>query len=227
MGEGGMQLRWGVAVLAMGAIALGASSVSAQPVRVDVDPSIIQDSPVLQRWLVSPPDLLNDIYYAPIFGTKLRVGLMSRDNRLGLDLGIEDLFIGASPVTLSGSYQTLFPTPESSFDLKARYYVLPLGSYVNIAPQVGYRQVNALNERSVSGVEVGLQGILVLSPRSADLRFSHGFTNFATNAELSVTAVTASYALGRNFWLGSKIEWRRSPLQSDSRVGIMLEINLP
>ncbi len=227
MGEGVMQLRWGMAILAMGAIALGGRCVSAQPVKVDVDPRLIQDSPVLQRWLVNPPDLLSDIYYAPIFGTKLRVGGISRDNRLGLDLGIEDVFIGSSPVTLSGSYQTLFPTLESSFDLKARYYVLPLGSYFNIAPQVGYRQLNALDARSVSGVEVGLQGILVLSPRSADLRFSHGFTNFATDSELSITAVTASYALGRNLWVGSKIEWRRSPIQSDSRVGIMLEINLP
>jgi len=222
-----MQLWWGVGILAIGAIAVGERAIFAQPVRVDVDPQVIQDSPVLQRWLVSPPDLLQDIYYAPIFDTKFRVGMISRNNRLGLDVGIEDVFIASSPVTLSASYQTLFPTPESSFDLKARYYLLPLGYYVNIAPQVGYRQVNALDARSVSGLEVGLQGILVLSPRSADLRFSHGFTNFATDSELSVTAVTASYALGRSLWVGSKIEWRRSPIQSDSRVGIMLEINLP
>jgi hypothetical protein len=72
-----------------------------------------------------------------------------------------------------------------------------------------------------------VQGILAFSPRSADLRLSHGFTNFATDTELSVTALSASYALGRHVWLGSKIEWRRSPIQSDSRVGITLEISLP
>ncbi len=219
-------MRWRVAMLIL-CLAGWSGSVGAEPVRLDVDPRIIQDSPVLQRWLNQPPDLLQDIYHTPTFSPKLRAGVIARDNRLGLDVGIEDLFLGASPITLSGSYQTLFPTPESSFDLKARYYVLPLGSYWNIAPQVGYRQFNSFEQRSLSGLEVGLQGMLVLSPRSADLRLSHGFTNFATDSELSVTALSASYALGRHVWLGSKIEWRRSPLQSDSRVGITLEINLP
>lgn len=219
-------MRLWVGVVSLGVIG-GCGSVWAEPVRLDIDPQIIQNSPVLQRWLTNPPDLLRDIYHTPSFGTKLRAGIISRDNRLGLELGVEDLFVGASPVTVSGSYQTLFPTSESSFDLKVRYYILPLGSYVNIAPQVGYRQFTAVGQPSISGLEIGVQGILVFSPRSADLRLSHGFTNFATDTELSVTALSASYALGRHVWLGSKIEWRRSPIQSDSRVGITLEISLP
>jgi hypothetical protein len=215
-------------VLGGGGLFFGSQvAVWAVPVQVEVDPQVIQNSPVLQRWLTNPPDLLEDIYNYPSFGTKLRLGIISRDDRLGLDVGAEDIFIGQSPFTLSASYQTLFPTPESSFDVKSRYYIFPLGSYFNLAPQLGYRQFNSLDDRSLSGIEVGVQGILVLSPRSADLRLSHGFTNFATNSELSVTALTASYALGRNFWLGSKIEWRRSPLQSDSRAGIFFELSLP
>lgn len=194
---------------------------------IDVDRQIMESSPVLRRWLMNPPDLLQDIYDAPNFATKIQLGLVSRDNSLGLDVGIQDVFVGNSPVTLSGSYQTLFPSAESSYELQGRYYLFPLGSYFNVAPQIGYRQVRTITNRSIEGVEVGLQGILVLSPRSADLRLSHGFTNIGTDSELSVTALSASYALTRQLWLNSKIEWRRSSLQSDSRVGIQLEFSLP
>ncbi|MFN3927378.1 MAG: hypothetical protein ACK4QL_08655 [Pseudanabaenaceae cyanobacterium] len=214
----------GVGLIA-GVWCVGQNPLGATP--IDIDPRVIEGSSVLQRWLNNPPDLLEDIYNYPSFSTKFRLGFISRDNRLGLDIGAEDIFLGRSPLTISGSYQTLLPTPEASWDIKARYYLLPLGSYWNVAPQVGYRQVNTAEGRSLAGLEVGLQAVLALSPRSSDLRISHSFTNLGTDQELSVTALTASYALGRHFWLGSTIEWRRSPLQSDSRVGFSLQWSLP
>jgi hypothetical protein len=214
-------------IMALTTVGLGVWSIAPTAIANPVDRQIIESSPVLQRWLVNPPDLLQDIYNTPNFATKLQFGLVSRDNFLGLHVGIQDVFWGQSPVTLSGSYQSLFPTAESSYELQGRYYLFSLGSYMNIAPQIGYRHLRSINDRSIEGVEVGLQGILVLSPRSADLRLSHGFTNIGTDSELSVTALSASYALTRQLWLNSKIEWRRSVLQSDSRVGIQLEFSLP
>ncbi len=183
----------------------------------------IENSPVLQRWLANPPDLLYDIYNNPSFNTKLRLGLTSRDNSLGVEVGVDDVFIGKTPITVSAGYQKEFSGRESSFDTNLRYYVLPLGSYFNVAPQIGYRQFNIQEHESISGVDVGLQGILVLSPRSADIRLGHTFTSPGSNNEASITTLSASYAITKRLRLGSNIQWRRSPIRYDSRVGFVLE----
>jgi hypothetical protein len=190
---------------------------------LNLDREVIESSPVLQRWLANPPDVLYDIYNTPSFNTKLRLGVTSRDNSIGLDVGIEDAFIGKTPLTLSGGYQQEFSGKESSWDANIRYYMLPLGSYYNFAPQVGYRQLNLYGQPSTSGLDLGLQGILVLSPRSADLKLSHTFTDPGGNNETSTTSVFASYAISRQWRLGSNIQWRRSPSRSDTRVGFVLE----
>jgi hypothetical protein len=103
---------------------------------------------------------------------------------------------------------------------------LPLGSYWNVAPIVGYRQFNQLDRPQISGVDVGLLGILVLSPNNSDLRLSHTFTSPSNNLEMSTTALSTSYAITKNLRLGTKIEWRRSPLIYDSRVGFLFELAL-
>jgi hypothetical protein len=180
----------------------------------------------LQRWLEKPPDLLEDIYHTPSFNTKLRVGLTSRNNSFGVEAGVEDLFVGQSPLTVSGSYQNEFSGRESELQANFRYYVLPLGSYWNVAPIVGYRQFNQLDRPQISGVDVGLLGILVLSPNNSDLRLSHTFTSPSNNLEMSTTALSTSYAITKNLRLGTKIEWRRSPLIYDSRVGFLFELAL-
>jgi hypothetical protein len=203
---------------------------SAEPLSLPVasedltlDRETIESSPVLQRWLADPPDILYDIYNTPSFNTKLRLGITSRDNSLGFDLGVEDAFIGKTPLALSGSYQQEFSGRESSWDANLRYYLFPLGSYYNVAPQVGYRQLNLFEQPNTSGLDLGIQGIIVLSPRSADLKLSHTFTNPGGNNETSITSISTSYAITRNWRLGSNIQWRRSPVRNDSRVGFVLE----
>lgn len=193
---------------------------------LEIDRQVIESSPVLQRWLDKPPDLLEDIYNTPSFNTKLGISLTSRNNSLGVEAGVEDLFVGQSPLTLSGRYQTEFSGRESELQANFRYYVLPLGSYWNIAPIVGYRQFNQLDRPQISGLDLGLQGILVLSPHSSDLRLSHTFTSPSGNLEMSTTALSTSYAITNNLRFGTKIEWRRSPLIYDSRVGFLFELAL-
>ncbi|MEE3715154.1 hypothetical protein V2H45_00180 [Tumidithrix elongata RA019] len=191
-----------------------------------VNQEVIDSSPVLRRWLTNPPDLLDDIYNSPSFDPTLRVGITSRDNNLGVDVGIDNLLVGQTRLAASASYQSEFSGKESGFDANLRYYILPLGSYFNIAPQVGFRQLNVTDRPTISGVDLGLQGILVLSPHSADLRLGQTFTAPGSNVELSITSLSASYALTKQIRLGSKIEWRRSPIFNDSRVGFVLEFNL-
>jgi hypothetical protein len=193
---------------------------------LEIDRQIIDRSPVLQRWLNSPPDLLDDIYNSPSFDSKLRIGITSRNHSLGLELGIEDIFIGKLPVTFNANVQTELSGRESEINANFRYYLLPLGSYWNVAPVVGYRQFNQFERPQISGLDVGLQGILVLSPQSSDLRLSHIFTSPQGNLEMSTTTLSSSYALTNSLRLGTKIEWRRSPLIYDSRVGFLLELAL-
>lgn len=193
---------------------------------LEIDRQVIESSPVLRRWLENPPDLLDDIYNLPSFDTRLRVGFTSRNNSLGVEAGVEDLFVGRSPLTVSGSYQNEFSGRESEIQANIRYYVLPLGSHWNFSPIVGYRQFNQQDRPQISGLDVGLQGILVLSPHSSDLRLSHTFNSPNSNLEMSTTTLSTSYAVTNNLRLGTKIEWRRSPLIYDSRIGFLLELAL-
>jgi len=193
---------------------------------LEIDRQIIDRSPVLQRWLNSPPDLLDDIYNSPSFDSKLRIGITSRNHSLGLELGVEDIFIGKLPVTFNANVQAELSGRESEINANFRYYLLPLGSYWNVAPVVGYRQFNQFERPQISGLDVGVQGILVLSPQSSDLRLSHTFTSPQSNLEMSITTLSSSYALTNNLRLGTKIEWRRSPIIYDSRVGFLLELAL-
>jgi hypothetical protein len=192
---------------------------------LEIDRQIVDSSPVLRRWLQQPPDLLEDIYHTPSFNTKIRVGISSRNNHLGVEAGIEDQFVGHSPLTISGSYQTEFSGRESEFQVNLRYYILPLGSYWNVSPIVGYRQFNQADRPQISGLDLGLQGILVLSPHSSDLRLSHTFTAHS-DREMSITALSSSYAITNNLRLATKIEWRRSPFIDDGRLGFLLELAL-
>jgi len=204
----------------------GDAQVAKQANDLEIDRQVIDSSPVLRRWLERPPDLLEDIYNTPSFNTKIRMGITSRNNSLGVEAGIEDLFVGQSPLTVSGSYQTEFSGLESQFQANLRYYMLPLGSYWNISPIVGYRQFNQLHHPQISGLDLGLQGILVLSPHSSDLRLSHTFTAPNSDLEMSITTLSTSYAITNNLRLGTKVEWRRSPLFYDSRVDFLLELAL-
>lgn len=226
-----MAKNWAIAIAAfvyfgISAAAYGDTKMSQRAKELEIDRQVIESSPVLRRWLNKSPDLLDDIYNVPSFDSKLRVGITSRDNSLGLEAGFEDIFVGQSPLTVNGSYQTEFSGRESEVQANLRYYILPLGSYWNIAPIIGYRQFNQLDRPQISGLDVGLQGILVLSPHSSDIRLSHTFTSPNGNLELSTTTLSTSYAISNNLRLGTKIEWRRSPLIYDSRIGILLELLL-
>ncbi len=227
-----MNRNWAIAIAAISYLSISSAAygddfkMSRRANDLEIDRQMIETSPVLRRWLDNPPDLLDDIYNLPSFNTKVRVGVTSRNNSLGVEAGVEDLFVGKSPLTFNGSYQTEFSGRESDLQANIRYYVLPLGSYWNLSPIVGYRQFNQLDLPQISGLDLGLQGILVLSPHSSDLRLSHTFTAPNSNLELSTTTLSSSYAITNNLRLGTKIEWRRSPLMNDSRIGFLLELAL-
>jgi len=221
-----MNLKAGICLLSASLLGLVFSArAMADSKDLKLNKEIIDNSPVLQRWLVAPPDILFDIYNSPSFTSKVRLGITSRDQSLGFELGVSDIFLGSSPITVSANYQQEFSGLESNLNADLKYYLLPLGGYFNIAPQVGYRSIEFFGN-NVSGVDVGIMGILILSPRSADLRLSHTFTSPQSDRETSITTLSTSYALSNRLNLGSNIQWRRSPVRSDSRVGFYLELRL-
>ncbi len=205
-----------------GAIALGIGiGVGPAYSAPEIEPLWVEQSPVLQRWLVNPPNVLADIYQEPSFRTKLRLGVQGRD-RLGWDIALEDAWLGDSAFTVSAGYQRDFSGPEQDLHAGVRYYLRPRGSYWNLAPHVGYRHWEH-PAGATHGWEVGFQTVLALSPRSADLRLSQLWAAPGTATETGTTQLSASYALSRHLWVRSHLQWRRSPQQADSRAGFALE----
>lgn len=194
--------------------------------QLDLKPEIIETSPVLQRWLREVPNVLEEIRNDPSFRTRLRLGYSqfpSTGQAAGFNVGVEDVFIGRTGLTVSGDYQRSFNGNREAYGADLRYYVLPLGSYVNIAPQVGYRNLTTGNF-STDGVNVGARLMLALSRTgAADVSLTQSFVSPGSNEEVGITTLSVGYAVTRNLRLSTDIQKQNSREEKDSRVGIVLE----
>lgn len=193
---------------------------------LDLSPEIIENSPVLQRWLRQVPNVLDEIRNDPSFRTRLRLGYShfpSTNGASGFNVGVEDVFLGRTGLTVSGDYHRSFNGKRESFGADLRYYVLPLGSYVNIAPQVGYRNLTTGNY-STDGVNVGARLMLALSRTgAADISLTQSFVSPGSRDEVGMTTLSFGYAVTRNLRLSTDIQKQNSREDKDSRVGIVLE----
>ncbi|WP_227873519.1 hypothetical protein [Aphanothece sacrum] len=192
---------------------------------IDLSPEILKDSPVLQQWLKEVPNVLEDIDNDPSFRTRIRMGYAefpSTRHRGGINIGAEDIFIGKTGLTISGDYQTSFGNREAG-GADLHYYVLPLGSYINMAPLVGYRYIRT-NNYSEDGVNVGGKIILPLSRTGAsDISFSQSFISPGDSNEVGITTVSFGYALTRNIRISTEIEKQNSRAKKDSQFSILFE----
>jgi hypothetical protein len=194
---------------------------------LDIDPEILDSSPVLQRWTEEVPNVLSEIRNDPSFRTRLRLGYSqfpSNDEAGGVHAGVEDVFIGESHVTVSADYQAAFNGDRESYGSDLRYYVLPLGSAVNVAPVVGYRRLEG-DRYSTDGVNVGVRVQLQLSRTgAADVALTQSWVNPGSDSEeVGLTTLTFGYAVTRQLRLSTDIQKQNAPEQKDSRVGIGLE----
>jgi hypothetical protein len=194
--------------------------------QLDLSPEIIENSPVLQRWLRQVPNVLEDIRNDPSFRTRVRLGYShfpSTGQAPGFNVGVEDVFIGRTGLTVSGDYQASFNGDREAFGADLRYYVLPLGSYVNVAPQVGYRYVET-GKFSTDGVNVGARLMLALSRTgAADVSLTQSFVSPGSSDEVGITTLSFGYAVTRHLRLSTDIQKQNSREEKDSRVGIVLE----
>ena len=193
----------------------------------DIPDNVIEESPTLQRWLDEVPDLLEDIRHDPSFLPRLRLGFTTfptNDNAAGINLGIEDLFIKQTGLTFSADYQTAFNGERNAFGANLHYFLLPLGSYFNLAPLAGYRYVQS-NDFNTEGVHLGLRLILAFSRTGAgDISLSQSYIAPGSSEEVGITALSVGYAVIPKLRLATDLEWQNSIENSDRRVGINLEL---
>ncbi len=192
---------------------------------LDLSPEIIQNSPVLQRWQKQVPDLLEEIKSDPSFRTRIRLGynqFPSSSNTSGVGIGIEDLFLGRSNLTVSGNYETSFNNRQSG-GINLNYYLLPLGNYLNISPLVGYRYIQT-NNYHTQGINLGAKIILSLSRSgAADLSFAQSFMSPGSENEVGISTLSVGYALTKKLRISTDLQQQNSHAQKDNRVGLYLE----
>ncbi len=198
----------------------------------DLDPSIIENSPVIQQWIQEIPDISSKILHQPSFRTRYRFGYSqfpSNNDSGGIFVGAEDIFIGNTPLTFSANYSSDLSNsshPKShrlSVGANVQYYLLPLGNYVNIAPMVGYKYIET-SGYNTGGVNVGLRVAFALSPQgAADIFFSQSFISPSSNDEVGITQINVGYAVTKNLRLSTEIAWQNSIKQNDSQVSVGFE----
>jgi hypothetical protein len=194
--------------------------------RVDVDPAIIENSPVLQRWLEEVPNLAVDVNHDPAFRTRVRLGYAefpSTDNTSGIYVGVQDVFVGRTPLTLSADYATNGRGDRQEFGVDAQYYLLPLGWYGNVAPVVGYRDIQTSAFES-SGLNLGLRVVVIPSRTgTADLSVTQSWVAPGTDREVGLTTFTAGYAIAEDLRIGTDIQIQNTRDRQESRLGLLLE----
>ena len=193
---------------------------------VDLKPEVVEDSPVLQRWLREVPNVLSDIRSDPAFRTRLRLGytlFTSTEDANGLALGVEDIFLGRTGLTLSGEYHTSFDGRRELLGGDLRYYVLPLGSYVNVAGVAGYRSLRS-RSYSTDGPNLGARLMLALSRGgAADLSITQTWVSPGDRDEVGLTTVSLGYAVTRRLRISTDWQKQNSRAHKDSRLGIGME----
>lgn len=192
---------------------------------LDIDPAILKDSPTLQKWLKDIPNVLDDIHNDPSFKTRFKLGYSefpSNNDDGGINVGIEDIFIGRTGLTVSGTYYTSFRDRQTG-GADIQYYVLPLGSYVNIAPLVGFRSIVS-EQYHTNGVNVGAKVMLALSrDGAADISLSQSFVSPGGADEVGISTLSVGYAFTANLRLATDLQKQNSRANKDSRVSIGLE----
>lgn len=196
---------------------------------ISLPPEVIEQSPVLQRWLQSVPNVQSDIRNDPSFTTRIQAGYTffpSSDSTGGFIVGVDDVFFGEMPLTLSADYQQNFRGDRTAYGVDLHYYVFPLGNYFNLSPIVGYRHAESGSDYQIDGAHVGLRARFVPSRTgAADLTVDQSWI-VGDSESLNITQVNLGYAITPDMRISTDFEWQSTPDDGDSRVGVNLEWSL-
>jgi hypothetical protein len=193
---------------------------------LDLSPEIIENSPLLRRWMRKVPNVLDDIRNDPSFRTRVRLGYSqytSDDRSSGIKVGVEDFFLGRTGLTLSGEYNTSFDGDYTLYGGDLRYYILPLGGYINVAPVIGYRHIDT-DRYTTSGLNVGAKLLFVFSRTGGgDISLTQSWVSPGSSEEVGLTTISVGYALTENIRLSTDFQKQNARQRKDNRVGIVLE----
>jgi hypothetical protein len=193
---------------------------------LDIPEPVLKESPSLQRWLKEIPDLREDIRHDPSFRTRLRLGFTtfpSTEGARGINLGVEDIFIKRTGLTVSADYQSAFNGDRNAYGANLQYFVLPLGNYFNLAPLVGYRYVQS-NDFNTDGLHLGLRLMLAFSRTGGgDISLSQSYIAPGGSEEVGITSLSVGYAITSKLRLSTDLARQNSIEDHDSRAGINLE----
>lgn len=211
--------------LTRGAIASAQVNREIAP-QIDLPPKVIEESPVLQKWLQEVPNVMEEIRRDPSFRTRLRLGLVtfpSTKDAVGINFSVEDIFIARTGLTISADYHTAFNGDRAAAGADLHYFLFPLGGYVNFAPLVGYRYVQS-NDFNTDGVRLGIRLMLALSRTGAgDISLAQSFISPGGNEEVGITSLAIGYGITSRLRLASEFELQNSQEAEDTRLGIGLE----
>lgn len=207
------------------------------PAPLNLSPEVIEQSPVLQRWLESVPDVRSDIRNDPSFTTRIQAGYTffpSSDGTGGFIIAVDDWFLGDTPLTVSADYQRNFERDSAltasnkreAYGADLHYYLFPLGGYFNAAPTLGYRSATSGDDYSVNGANVGVRLRFVPSRTgAADITLDQSWI-VGDSEGLSITQFNVGYAITQDLRLSTDLEWQSTADEGDSRVGLNLEWSL-
>ena len=195
---------------------------SSQALPIDIPPQI-RSSPTLQKWLRSIPNIQQDINNDPSFKTRVRLGYtrFTQGNTDGLSLGLEDVRLGSTPVTLSASYSA--SRADSSWGIDVQPYLLPLGGYFNLAPVVGIRSLSTSTTQT-TGLNLGARLLLVPSRGGgADVTIQQTWTAIGTDREVGVGKISIGYAIAPKLRLATDLERWQGRSVFETRASLLLE----
>jgi hypothetical protein len=196
---------------------------SEAPPPLDLDPGLIQSSPVLRRWLKAVPNVLTDIQQDPSFRSRVRLGYthFTADDDGGLLLGVRDVRIGQSRLTLNGDLQTRGDRPTWGTDLHA--HLRPLGHRLNLAPVVGFQYLET-PDYTTAGLNLGLKLVLIPSRTSAaDLSLSQTWVAPGRREEVGLTTLSLGYAVTPRLRLATDIQAQNARQRKEGRISLVLE----
>jgi hypothetical protein len=218
------QFLWLPIVLAANGVAAQNNPTTAPSSPIDIEPEILRDSPVLQRWLQQVPDVGAEIQNDPSFRTRVRLGYSqypANGQASGFDLGISDLLIGRSGLALNANLNN--QAQFNSYGADLNYYLLPLGGYFNLAPVVGYRHLDAAKYNR-DGLNLGLKLLLVPARGGGgDIALQQTWVGLGTSEEVGISALTVGYAVTNQWRISGEIQLQNARESKDSRVGIGIE----
>ena len=195
---------------------------SSQPLPIDIPPQL-RSSPTLKKWLRAVPDIQQDINNDPSFKTRIRLGYtrFTQSNTDGLSMGLEDLRIGRTPMTLSASYSTSHT--DSSWGIDVQPYLFPLGGYLNVAPVVGIRSLSTSTTQT-TGLNLGARILLVPSRGGgADVTLQQTWTAIGTEQEVGIGKISVGYAIAPKLRIATDLERWNGRSIFETRASLLLE----